>query len=135
MVRVSAAIILRDGLVLACRRRLPESVSGLWEFPGGKQESSESASQCIARECMEELSIQLRVGDVFATMDWPHAGRPMRFTFFLAEIEAGTPQPLVHDAIRWVEPDALDRLPFCPADAKIIAPLMTHLTGRNSAPS
>lgn len=134
MVRVSAAIILQNRQVLVCRRREPASVSGLWEFPGGKQESGESASQCIARECMEELSIQLCVGDVFAVIDWPHAEHTMRFTFFLAEIEAGTPQPLAHDALRWVEPDALDRLPFCPADATIIAPLMTRLTGQAAPP-
>jgi len=36
MIKVVAAIALRDGLVLVARRALGQRQAGLWEFPGGK---------------------------------------------------------------------------------------------------
>ncbi len=50
MIEVAAAI-LRDsqGRILICQRREGDSCAGLWEFPGGKREASESWECCVAR--------------------------------------------------------------------------------------
>src|SRR5712664_286782 len=39
---VVAAVIERDGLILAARRTGPPALAGRWEFPGGKVEPGES---------------------------------------------------------------------------------------------
>lgn len=45
--------------VLAAQRAYPESLRGLWEFPGGKQEPGEGARDALLRECREELGVHL----------------------------------------------------------------------------
>lgn len=38
---VVAGILKREGLLLACQRRLTDRFPGKWEFPGGKVEQGE----------------------------------------------------------------------------------------------
>ena len=60
MLQVSAAIIRNaKGQILVCRRGPGGNCAYLWEFPGGKQEPSESPEECLMRECQEELGIAL----------------------------------------------------------------------------
>ena len=64
MTRVSAAIIKNsDNEILICRRGPGGSCEFLWEFPGGKIEPGESPEECLVRECLEELEIEIEVLD------------------------------------------------------------------------
>ena len=58
-VKVAAGVIERDGQVLVTQRAAKAHQGGLWEFPGGKLESGESAEQALIRELAEELNIQV----------------------------------------------------------------------------
>ena len=62
---VGAAIV--DSLeaptrMLVAQRSAPQTVAGLWEFPGGKVEPGESCEQALGRELTEELGVQARLG-------------------------------------------------------------------------
>ena len=46
-----------QGNILLAQRPLDKHLGGLWEFPGGKCESSESAQDALSRELNEELGI------------------------------------------------------------------------------
>ncbi|WP_127015516.1 NUDIX domain-containing protein [Anoxybacter fermentans] len=59
MIRVTAAIIEKDGKFLIARRK-EGHLSGMWEFPGGKIEEGESPEECLKREIFEELGIILQ---------------------------------------------------------------------------
>lgn len=125
---VAAAIL--DSLeqptkMLSARRTAPESVAGLWEFPGGKLEPGEDCQDAVHREIREELGVRVRLGsEIFGPLDqgWvlnEHAA--MRVWF--AEITAGTPQALEdHDLLEWVdlEAAALEELAWIPADLPIV---------------
>ena len=49
--------VLRDaqGHILLAQRPVDKHLGGLWEFPGGKCESNESAVDALSRELHEEL--------------------------------------------------------------------------------
>ena len=62
---VGAAVV--DSLVaptrmLVAQRSEPQTVAGMWEFPGGKVEPGESFEQALVRELKEELGVQARLG-------------------------------------------------------------------------
>lgn len=126
MVRVSAGVIVRDGAVLLCRRRNRDGSPGLWEFPGGKQEAGETAQECLARECMEELALPVKPGKALATFVFS-GEQPIGFTFLLAEASRAEAVCHVHAEIRWVSPDTIAAFPLCPADAAALPKILRHL--------
>jgi len=66
MKRVTAAILFKDGKVLIARRKQGQSHAGLWEFPGGKIEDSETPQACLERELEEEHGLRVRSGRIIA---------------------------------------------------------------------
>lgn len=48
--------------MLVAQRSEPQTVAGMWEFPGGKVEPGESCEQALVRELKEELGVQARLG-------------------------------------------------------------------------
>mgnify|MGYP003590203591 FL=1 len=121
MTRVSAAIITNsDNEILICRRGQGGSCEFLWEFPGGKIEQGESPEECLVRECLEELEIEIEVLDLFEETKYSYPEREIEFMFFSASLKKGVPTPNVHDSIKWVSPDMLGEYEFCPADVLVV---------------
>ncbi len=54
---VAAALIDAHGRVLLAQRPQRAHQGGLWEFPGGKIEASESATAALRRELQEEIGV------------------------------------------------------------------------------
>ena len=61
--QVVAAALLDDPhrpqRLIAAQRAYPESLRGLWEFPGGKVEAGESLRDAVIREVLEETGIEI----------------------------------------------------------------------------
>lgn len=115
---------------LVCQRAAPRSHAGLWEFPGGKQDAGEDAAACLTRECLEELSLVIAVDAQIAALDYDRGDLVQHFSFFLAYPLEGTPQRNEHQALRWVGPDALHTIAFCPADRLALPDIMRALKAR-----
>lgn len=122
--RVVGAAIMFGGCVLAARRRAPAALAGLWEFPGGKVEAGESDAQALVRECREELSVEIAVGELIGTAQLDDGGE---LAIYLAEHLIGFPEPHHHEETRWVAPAALAALEWVPADRAIAAALAGRL--------
>lgn len=119
MKTVTAAVIFKDGYVLATRRGPGQSLAGNWEFPGGKVEPGETLAQCLARELKEELGLDVSVGDVIAESEYQYDHGAIRLIALKTEIVAGTLSLTVHDRAEWVLPSRLEELQLAPADIPI----------------
>jgi mutator protein MutT len=117
--------VIRDrlGRILIDRRRAQDTMGGLWEFPGGKIELNETVEECIKREILEELAIDIEVINHLITID--HTYTNFRITLFVHHCLhlSGEPQAIECDEIRWVTIAELDRFTFPEANSRIIAAL------------
>ena len=117
-----AAGLIRDaaGRYLITRRRGGSHLAGLWEFPGGKLESGETAAAGLRRELEEELSAIFTVGALVETVRWEYPERTVTLHFFDCRLESGTIAPRESQAMQWVEPARLADYDFPPADRELI---------------
>ena len=123
MITVVAALIERDGKLLACQRKRGGKFELLWEFPGGKVEPGETPGNALARELLEELGVRARIGrEVYRTRhQYAHMREPLELIFFSATVPAAPEiRNLVFEQIRWCEPASLRELDFLPADRELI---------------
>ena len=126
--------------MLVAQRSEPQTVAGMWEFPGGKVEPGESCEQALVRELKEELGVQARLGAEVPgayPQGWRLSER-LAMRVFFAEILSGTPDTLEdHSALRWMSLpkskddaqayDDLLGLPWIPADLPIVSALLQQL--------
>lgn len=126
---VAAAIIEADGRYLITRRQKGH-FEGLWEFPGGKLRAGETLAECLQRELREELGIEVSVGEKLETITWHYPDRTVILHFFRCRLAGGEIAPREGQAMAWVTPGELERYPFPPADASLIA----RLRGSQSSP-
>ncbi len=93
---VAAALIDEAGHILMQRRPEGKALAGLWEFPGGKVERSESPEEALCRELGEELGIVVAPGDLspvtFASQ--PLGDRHMILMLYRCRRWIGDPQAL-----------------------------------------
>ena len=123
MVRVVAAVVLRDGLIMAARRGAGVRMAGKWEFPGGKVEPGEDDRTALARELMEELAIAVSVGECMGENVHTEARGPFCLVAYRVEILSGEPVLTDHDAIRWLHAEELNTLDWAPADLPFVEAL------------
>ena len=126
MTEVVAALIWDKGRFLACRRPEGKARALLWEFVGGKVEPHETPKEALARECMEELGVRVRVGGEFMSVTHEYPDVRIRLTVYDASITGGTPQCLEHSELRWVTPEETRDMAFCPADDDILRRLQNE---------
>ena len=121
---IGVAVIWNEqGQILIDRRRPEGLLGGLWEFPGGKIERGETVEECIKREILEELAIEIEVGDRLISIDHAYSHFRVTLTVHHCRYLTGIPQPLECDEIRWVTLDEIDQFPFPKANSQIIAAL------------
>jgi 8-oxo-dGTP diphosphatase len=122
-VRVVAAL-LEDGDRLLIQQRLPKGErGGLWEFPGGKREPGETDLQALARECREELGIEVEVGDRAWETEHAYPDLTVALSLYRCRILNGKPVPRDGQRIEWVPRHGLSAFPFCEADLPFIEQL------------
>ena len=69
--------VIRDGdRVLLAQRPEGKAQAGLWEFPGGKIEPGETPEEALARECREELALEIERPSDRKASPWTGSIRP-----------------------------------------------------------
>jgi len=120
-----AAGILCDakGRILIAERLGDGPFHGLWEFPGGKIDSGETATQALSRELAEELGIEVTVYSSFMNLRHEYDDRVVTIEFFLVSDWNSDPVGREGQALRWVPTELLDAEELMPADVPVIEAL------------
>ena len=130
LVLVAAVALMDvDGRVLLARRPAGKPMAGLWEFPGGKLQDSETPEQALVRELREELGIDTRQSCLAPLSFASHAydGFHLLMPLYVCRVWRGTATPLEGQDLAWVRPARLADYPMPPADAPLIAMLRDFL--------
>ena len=122
-IEVAAALVFRNGLLLIAKRRAQDHLGGLWEFPGGKREASETFQECLKRELQEELGIEVRVENLFEKISHDYPDKSVDLKFFRCTLLCGEPKPIFCDEVAWVTAVQLCNYQFPAADACLLEKL------------
>ena len=121
IIEVVGAIIKDDDRYLVGQRAANKSQGGLWEFMGGKIESGETPEQALARECREELDLEIENEHIIDSVIHEYPEKTIRLTLISCSPKTGSfPKALEHQQIRWVTCAEMDALNFAPADRELI---------------
>lgn len=129
---VVGGALIESGRVLLARRGPGQSLSGCWEFPGGKVEPGESLEEALMREFREELGLEIDVGEPLgrgkgtAGLDW------IDLRVFRVARRGGEPQARDRQTLGWFVAEQLGQLDWPPADRPVLPALRRAL--RESAP-
>jgi 8-oxo-dGTP diphosphatase len=113
---VACAIIKKNGMILVAQRSASMNMPLKWEFPGGKINSGETPAQCLKRELMEELCIEVDVGQPLPSVTYQYPVFSVTLFPFICAIIGGRLTLNEHKAVAWVSPDDLHTLDWTEAD-------------------
>jgi len=117
---VACAIIEQDGLVLAAQRSAVMSLPLKWEFPGGKIDQGESPEECLRRELVEEMSVNIFVEKTLPPNTHKYESFEVTLYPHICSIVSGEITLHEHSAIAWLPPEKLYTLDWAEADLPVI---------------
>lgn len=126
----ACALVDADNRVLLAQRPEGKTLAGLWEFPGGKVELSETPEETVIRELAEELDIETKIACLAPLTFASHSYEKFHLLMplFVCRRFWGTPQPVEGQALKWVRPRNMRDYPMPPADEPLI-PILADLLG------
>ena len=121
---IGVAVIWDEtGKILIDKRRSGGSFGGLWEFPGGKKEAGETIEDCIKREVLEELGIEVALEKHLITIEYNYSEIRVKLHVYHCRYLRGILKAIECDEFRWVTLDEIDRFTFPEANEQIITAL------------
>ena len=125
-VEVVAAVIKKDGKILATQRGYGEFAGG-WEFPGGKPELGETKEQELKREIKEELNADINVEDFIQTVEYDYPTFHLTMHTYFCSLNGDKlenvkhdEEKLEHEDMKWLAKDELDNVDWLGADIEIV---------------
>ncbi|MCL2932835.1 MAG: 8-oxo-dGTP diphosphatase MutT [Trichodesmium sp. MAG_R03] len=121
---IGVAVIWDEtGKILIDKRRSRGTNASLWEFPGGKKEADETIEDCIKREVLEELGIEVAVEKHLITIEYNYSEIRVTLHVYHCRYLRGIPKAIECDEFRWVILDEIDGFTFPEANEQIITAL------------
>lgn len=120
IIQVAAGLVLRHGRYLITKRKTGVHLEGLWEFPGGKREGSESLEDCLHRELREECGIEVEDPRLVQVVRHAYPEKTVELHFFRCRVLAGEARAMGCESLAWVRPEELGAYQFPPADRPVV---------------
>ena len=89
VIEVVGGIIRRGDKYLLGKRPLGKSLGGHWEFIGGKIEPGETPCEALARECREEIALEIVNARVRTAVTHAYPDRTIHLTLIDCEPAPG----------------------------------------------
>jgi 8-oxo-dGTP diphosphatase len=116
IVKVTAAILVKDHRVLIAKRGPGDRLADKWEFPGGKVEGRETPEQCLKREMKEEFDIDVSVGEYLGSSVYHYDHISVELLAYRTSWEGGEIRLKAHGDFKWISLEQLGGFDFAPAD-------------------
>lgn len=126
-INVVAAIIIHENKVLATQRGYGEFL-GLWEFPGGKVEESESKELALVREIEEELEAKIDVKEWLHRIEYDYPNFHLSMDCYICHLTSKHLHLLEHQDARWLTKETLYSVNWIPADIEILDKILSYLS-------
>jgi A/G-specific adenine glycosylase len=124
---VAVGIVQRNDRVLITQRSPGGLLGGLWEFPGGKVRSRESAEDACKREIAEEINLDVEVIEYLTHVEHAYSHFKIGVDVFACRYRAGDVK--LHGPVdyRWVLVDEIDEYPLPGANHKFLPAVKKRL--------
>ncbi len=126
MITVTCAIIENGGKVLCAQRSELMPLPLKWEFPGGKIEAGEDPEECLKREILEELGIEIIIVErlISNTHTYPYQ-KSLELVPFRCSIAGGRLDVKEHKQVKWLKRSDLRELDWAEADIPVLNNYLT----------
>jgi len=133
MIRVTCAIIRNEeNEVLVVQRGEKTDHPLKWEFPGGKLRNSESEEECIVREIMEELSMEIIICSRMPEVGYDYGIKQIELIPFICDTLDDLPVLTEHLAFKWLPPEILMSVDFSEADIMVAGNYLNSVSGKSA---
>ena len=129
---VAAGILWNGAQVLIARRQDRDHQGGRWEFPGGKRHAGEGIEECLRREMLEEVGLEVSVGPLWRALSHIYPDRTVTLYFHFCTFVGGTLRAIESAEVMWAKPEELRSLRFVEGDLPILADLARDLIARSA---
>ena len=123
-IRVTCAIITHQNKILVVQRSNRMSLPMKWEFPGGKIEAGETETDCIKRELLEELNIEIEVLERLKPSIHNYSTFSIELIPYTANYVSGILNLKEHHQYLLLDKDKLNTLDWAEADLPIVNEIM-----------
>jgi 8-oxo-dGTP diphosphatase len=122
---VAAAIFSPCGTELFIARRLKNAhQGGLWEFPGGKREATETSEQALYRELSEELGITVTSCQPLIKLTHDYGDKLIELDVYTVGSFEGTAYGAEGQETQWIKLTDINNFSFPEANKPIIKKLL-----------
>lgn len=120
MIHVTCAIIILNNQILVTQRSENMKLPLKWEFPGGKLENNENEIECIKREILEELNIEIEVIKQLSTTIHDYGTYVVNLIPYLSRYVSGEIILAEHKEYKLLDKSELIYLDWAEADIPIV---------------
>ena len=126
IVNVAVGVIKKNNAIFICKRANEQHQGGLWEFPGGKVEASESVFAALKRELIEEVGITIHSSSQLMVIEHDYGDKCVKLDIHVVSNFSGEAHGAEGQPSEWVNISELTHYDFPAANAEIIEKLQSR---------